>query len=92
MLAAQVYDADTLTGPIDTYSLVPQTVDAAGDVPVLVEGGVATGKHVAAGLAMGATGVWVGTAWLLPKEHQANIYSVNAEKLKAAGSGNTGNT
>ena len=56
MLVAQGYDAGAHTGPIGTYSLVPQIVDAAGDVPVLVAGGVATGRHVAAGLAMGAAG------------------------------------
>lgn len=33
-----------------------QIVDAADDVPVLVAGGVATARHVAAGLAMGAAG------------------------------------
>jgi NAD(P)H-dependent flavin oxidoreductase YrpB (nitropropane dioxygenase family) len=73
------------------YSLVQQIVDAAGAVPVLVKGSVATGRHVAAGLALGATGVWIGTAWLLSKEHQANIHSVNTKRLKAAGSENTGN-
>jgi NAD(P)H-dependent flavin oxidoreductase YrpB (nitropropane dioxygenase family) len=89
MLVAQGYDAGAHTGPIGTYSLVPQIVDAAGDVPVLVAGGVATGRHVAAGLAMGAAGVWMGTAWLLSEEHQGHMHPVNTEKLKAAGSGDT---
>ena len=89
MLVAQGYDAGAHTGPIGTYSLVPQIVDAAGDVPVLVAGGVATGRHVAAGLAMGAAGVWIGTAWLLSEEHQGHMHPVNTEKLKAAGSGDT---
>lgn len=89
MLVAQGYDAGAHTGPIGTYSLVPQIVDAAGDVPVLVAGGVATGRHVAAGLAMGAAGVWIGTAWLLSEEHQEHMHPVNTEKLKAAGSGDT---
>jgi len=35
---------------------VLQIVDAADDVPVLVAGGVATARHVAAGLDMGAAG------------------------------------
>ena len=38
MLVAQVYDASAHTGPMGTYSLVPQVVDAAEDVPILVEG------------------------------------------------------
>ncbi len=89
ILVAQGYDAGAHTGPIGTYSLVPQIVDAAGDIPVLVAGGVATGRHVAAALAMGAQGVWMGTAWLLSTEHQGHMHPVNTEKLKAAGSGDT---
>lgn len=89
MLVAQGYDAGAHTGPIGTYSLVPQIVDAAGDVPVLVAGGVATGRHIAAALAMGAAGVWMGTAWLLSEEHQGHMHPVNRDKLIAAGSGDT---
>jgi NAD(P)H-dependent flavin oxidoreductase YrpB (nitropropane dioxygenase family) len=89
MLVAQGYDAGAHTGPIGTYSLVPQIVDAAGDIPVLVAGGVATGRHIAAALAMGAAGVWMGTAWLLSEEHQKHMHPVNTAKLKAAGSGDT---
>ncbi len=89
MLVAQGYDAGAHTGPIGTYSLVPQIVDAAGEVPVLVAGGVATGRHIAAALAMGAQGVWMGTAWLLSTEHQQHMHPVNTAKLLAAGSGDT---
>ncbi len=89
MLVAQGYDAGAHTGPIGTYSLVPQIVDATGEIPVLAAGGVATGRHIAAALAMGAQGVWMGTAWLLSKEHQAHLHPVNSAKLKAAGSGDT---
>ncbi|MEZ5557130.1 MAG: nitronate monooxygenase [Pseudomonadales bacterium] len=89
ILVAQGYDAGAHTGPIGTYSLVPQIVDAAGDVPVLAAGGVATGRHIAAALAMGAQGVWLGTAWLLSKEHAAHLHPVNVDKLKAAGSADT---
>jgi len=88
-LVAQGYDAGAHTGPIGTYSLVPQIVDAAGDIPVLVAGGVATGRHIAAALAMGGQGVWLGTAWLLSSEHQGHMHPVNTEKLKAAGSADT---
>ncbi|MDG2278032.1 MAG: nitronate monooxygenase [Pseudomonadales bacterium] len=88
-LVAQGYDAGAHTGPVGTYSLVPQIVDAAGDIPVLVAGGVATGRHVAAALAMGAQGVWMGTAWLLSEEHQDHMHPVNTRKLIDAGSGDT---
>lgn len=89
IIVAQGYDAGAHTGPIGTYSLVPQIVDAAGDIPVLVAGGVATGRHVAAALAMGAQGVWLGTAWLLTHEHSSHMHPVNIAKLKAAGSADT---
>lgn len=89
IIVAQGYDAGAHTGPIGTYSLVPQIVDAAGDIPVLVAGGVATGRHIAAALAMGAQGVWMGTAWLLTEEHGDHMHPVNAAKLAAAGSGDT---
>ena len=89
IIVAQGYDAGAHTGPIGTYSLVPQIVDAAGHVPVLVAGGVATGRHVAAALAMGGQGVWLGTAWLLSTEHQEHMHPVNTAKLKEAGSADT---
>jgi NAD(P)H-dependent flavin oxidoreductase YrpB (nitropropane dioxygenase family) len=89
VIVAQGYDAGAHTGPIGTFSLVPQIVEAAGDVPVLVAGGVATGQHIAAALAMGAQGVWLGTAWLLSQEHQEHLHPVNTQKLIEAGSGDT---
>ncbi len=89
IIVAQGYDAGAHTGPIGTYSLVPQIVEAAGDIPVLVAGGVATGQHIAAALAMGAQGVWMGTAWLLSEEHQGHMHPVNRQKLLEAGSADT---
>lgn len=89
IIVAQGYDAGAHTGPIGTFSLVPQIVEAAGDVPVLVAGGVATGQHIAAALAMGAQGVWLGTAWLFSQEHQGHLHPVNTQKLIEAGSGDT---
>lgn len=69
LIVAQGYDAGGHTGPIGTFSLIPQVVDAAGDTPVLAAGGVGHGRHVAASFALGAQGVWLGTAWLTSKEH-----------------------
>jgi len=87
ILVAQGYDAGAHTGTIGTYSLVPQIVDLAGDIPVLAAGGVATGRHIAAALAMGAAGVWIGTAWLVTKENHTD--PVILKKLLAAGSDDT---
>jgi NAD(P)H-dependent flavin oxidoreductase YrpB (nitropropane dioxygenase family) len=84
LLVAQGYDSGAHTGQIGTFSLVPQIVDLAGAVPVLAAGGVATGRHIAAALAMGAEGVWLGTAWLGTAEH--GLKPSVLKKLFAAGS------
>ena len=89
ILVAQGYDAGAHTGPIGTFSLVPRIVDMAGDIPVLAAGGVATGRHIAASLALGAAGVWMGTAWLLSTEHQDHLNPIAVEKLLAADVGDT---
>jgi len=64
VLVAQGTDAGGHTGAIGTFSLVPQIVEMAGGRPVLAAGGVATGRHLAAARALGADGVWMGTAFL----------------------------
>jgi NAD(P)H-dependent flavin oxidoreductase YrpB (nitropropane dioxygenase family) len=87
MLVAQGYDAGAHTGQIGSFSLIPQIVDVAGTVPVLAAGGVATGRHIAAAFALGAVGVWIGTAWLATKEH--GLKPTVLKKLFAAGSEDT---
>ncbi|ETR78791.1 2-nitropropane dioxygenase [Afipia sp. P52-10] len=87
ILVAQGHDAGAHTGPIGTFSLVPQIVEVAGDTPVVAAGGVATGKHIVAALALGAVGVWMGTAWLATKEY--GLSETIVEKLLAAGSEDT---
>ncbi|MGE5596134.1 MAG: NAD(P)H-dependent flavin oxidoreductase [Hyphomicrobiales bacterium] len=72
IIVAQGYDAGGHTGQIGTFSLVPSIVEMAGDIPVLAAGGVATGRHIAGALALGAQGVWVGTAWLTTKENHTH--------------------
>ena len=52
---------------IGTMALVPQLVDAL-DIPVLAAGGIADARGVAAAQALGASGVTVGTAFLLVDE------------------------
>lgn len=86
-LVAQGYDAGAHTGTIGTFSLVPQIVDLARDVPVLAAGGVGCGRHLTASLAMGAQGVWMGTAWLVTNEHRTD--PIVLEKLLAAKSEDT---
>lgn len=87
IIVAQGYDAGAHTGPIGTFSLVPQIVDIAGDVPVLAAGGVATGRHIAAAFALGAQGVWTGTVWLASPEYE--LHPMHVKKLIAADSADT---
>lgn len=87
LMVAQGYDAGGHTGPIGTMSLVPQIVDLAGGIPVLAAGGIADGRQVAASLALGAQGVWLGTVWLATEEHRLNRHIL--AKLFRAGSADT---
>ncbi|MEU7811744.1 nitronate monooxygenase family protein [Pseudonocardia sp. NPDC049154] len=50
------------TGTVATMALIPGVVDAVeGRVPVVAGGGIVDGRGLAAALALGADGVWVGT-------------------------------
>lgn len=68
MLVAQGTEAGGHTGTIATTVLTPEIVDIAGDVPVLAAGGIASGRQIAAALALGAAGVWCGSVWLSTHE------------------------
>lgn len=60
------------TGLIATMPLVPQVVDAVGDgVPVVAAGGIFDGRGLAAALALGADGVWIGTRFIATPEARA---------------------
>jgi nitronate monooxygenase len=68
IIVAQGHEAGGHTGRIGTLALVPQVVDAVDPVPVVAAGGVGDGRGLVASLAMGACGVWVGTAFVLAHE------------------------
>jgi NAD(P)H-dependent flavin oxidoreductase YrpB (nitropropane dioxygenase family) len=70
IVVAQGYEAGGHTGEIASMVLVPEVVDAVGpDVPVLAAGGIGTGRQIAAALALGAAGAWMGSAWLITEEY-----------------------
>jgi len=68
MVIAQGHEAGGHTGRIANFPLIPQVVDAVRPTPVLAAGGIADGRGVAAALALGAVGAWVGTAFLVAEE------------------------
>lgn len=70
-----------------TMTLVPAVVDAVGPIPVLAAGGIGTGRHVAAAMALGADGVWCGSVWLATVE--SDLDPIIKEKLLKAHSEDT---
>ena len=56
-------------GTVATFPLVPQIVDEVGErVPVVAAGGIFDGRGLAAALALGADGVWIGTRFIATPE------------------------
>ena len=71
-VVAQGTEAGGHTGTVATLALVPQVVDAVGDaVPVVAAGGLFDGRGLAASLALGADGVWIGTRFIATPEARA---------------------
>ncbi len=70
LVIAQGTEAGGHTGEVSTLVLVPQVVDAVAPLPVLAAGGIATGRQMAASLALGAAGVWCGSVWLTTRESE----------------------
>lgn len=58
-------------GQIGTAVLIPAVVDAV-DVPVLAGGGLTDGRALAASLAFGAQGLWLGTRFIATEEARAH--------------------
>jgi NAD(P)H-dependent flavin oxidoreductase YrpB (nitropropane dioxygenase family) len=79
LLVAQGHEGGGHTGRIGTMVLVPAAIDAAYPVPVLAAGGIGDGRGLAAALAMGCVGVWVGTRFLATKEGGA--LDINKQKI-----------
>jgi nitronate monooxygenase len=69
VVVAQGWEAGGhVRGRVATMPLIPAVVDAVGPVPVIAAGGIADGRGLAAALALGASGVWIGTRFLASNE------------------------
>ncbi len=90
LLIAQGTEAGGHSGFVPLAALLPAVVAAAGATPVLAAGGIADGRGLAAVLALGAAGGWIGTRFLATPEARASAAWKVA--LVAAGAGDTVHT
>jgi NAD(P)H-dependent flavin oxidoreductase YrpB (nitropropane dioxygenase family) len=90
ILVAAGGEAGGHCGEISTMVLVPevlQAIEPYKNIDVLAAGGIATGRQMAACMAMGAAGVWTGSVWLTTVE--AETTSTVKQKMLKATSRNT---
>ena len=80
IVVAQGWEAGGhVRGMVATMPLIPVVVDAVSPIPVVAAGGIADGRGVAAALALGAAGAWIGTRFLASQE--ATIHTRYRERL-----------
>ncbi len=71
---AQGTEAGGHTGKIAGLALIPQVVDAV-KIPVVAAGSIVDGRGLAAALALGAQGAWIGTRFIASAEaHAGALY------------------
>lgn len=71
---AQGTEAGGHTGKIAGMALIPQIVDAV-KIPVIAAGAIVDGRGLAAALALGAQGAWIGTRFIASREaHAGGMY------------------
>jgi NAD(P)H-dependent flavin oxidoreductase YrpB (nitropropane dioxygenase family) len=86
-VVAQGSEGGGHTGTVGTFALLPQAVDAVAPMPVVAAGSVTDGRGLAAALAFGCQGVWVGTRFLATPE--ADIPQWKKEAIVAAADDST---
>jgi NAD(P)H-dependent flavin oxidoreductase YrpB (nitropropane dioxygenase family) len=98
IVIAQGHEAGGHTGEIASMVLVPEVCEGLAalghQTPVLAAGGIGSGRQVAAALALGAQGVWMGSAFLTAAEYDLGVRteagtSVIQQALLAASSSDT---
>lgn len=82
VVVAQGTEAGGHTGQVAGMALIPQIVDAV-DIPVLAAGSIVDGRGLAAALAFGAQGVWMGTRFIASTEaHAAEGYKKRITEIR----------
>jgi nitronate monooxygenase len=88
IIIAQGWEAGGhVRGEVANLALIPAVVDAIAPVPVVAAGGIADGRGLAAVLALGAAGAWIGTRFLMSTE--ANIHREYRSALATATAADT---
>jgi len=88
IVVAQGWEAGGhLRGTVATMPLIPAVVDAVSPTPVVAAGGIADGRGLAAVLALGAAGAWIGTRFLA--SHEAAIHTRYRERILEANESDT---
>jgi enoyl-[acyl-carrier protein] reductase II len=85
-VVAQGTEAGGHTGQVAGLALIPQIVDAVR-IPVLGAGSIVDGRGLAAALALGAQGVWMGTRFIA--SHEARAGKLYKERIVMADDADT---
>jgi nitronate monooxygenase len=75
------------SGDVDGMVLVPHVVERVAPLPVVAGGGIVDGRGLAAALALGAIGVWVGSRFIASQECSAPDWY--KQRIVEAGDGAT---
>jgi enoyl-[acyl-carrier protein] reductase II len=86
VVIAQGTEAGGHTGQIAGMALIPQIVDAVR-IPVLAAGAIVDGRGLAAALAFGAQGVWMGTRFIA--SHEARAHELYKKRITEIDAGET---
>ena len=88
IVVAQGWEAGGhVRGTVATMPLIPTVVDTVSPAPVVAAGGIADGRGLAAALALGAGGAWIGTRFLA--SHEATIHPRYRDLLLQANENDT---
>jgi NAD(P)H-dependent flavin oxidoreductase YrpB (nitropropane dioxygenase family) len=90
IIIAEGWEAGGHCSEVSTLVLIPEVLRAIKplrSVPVLAAGGIATGRQMAACMALGAAGAWTGSVWLTTAE--SDLSGILREKMFAATSRDT---